>query len=137
MKKSGSIIRGAALLALSAALPVAGMLPAYAETQAAAVVVRFSDLDLSRQSGAAELYARISRAATRACQPFDSRSSYEQQRMQACVKSAIARAVDQADKPLLYSMHESRDRARRRSSRSTHGEQPDRAQRDHHDAGDA
>ena len=107
-------VRYAAWVALSAMVLAAGITPAGADAPSPAdrrsggVTIRYADLDLSRRSDATELYLRISRAAVSACQPFDSRSSYEQQRMQSCISTAIARAIDRVDQPQLYAVYQAR-----------------------------
>jgi UrcA family protein len=105
----GSIMKNftfAATLVGSAFLVGSAAMPANPETPGKPVTVKFSDLDLSRPSDAVRLYDRIRKAAIRACQPFDSRSSYEQERIGACVKVAIARAVDSVGKQELYAVYQ-------------------------------
>jgi UrcA family protein len=96
----------AATLVGSAFLASSGSMPAKSDTPGTPVTVKFSDLDLSQQPDALRLYDRIRKAAIRACQPFDSRSSYEQERIGACVKVAIARAVDSVGKQQLYAVYQ-------------------------------
>jgi UrcA family protein len=98
-------------LALRAALGVIGVIclgigiaRADPVAPASSVTIRVADLDLSQKADAVELYSRISRAAVRACGPFDSRSSYEQERMRACVKTAIVGAVERVNKPQLVAL---------------------------------
>lgn len=100
-------ILAAALIAAAVVL-CSGALPAKSETAGKPLTVKFSDLDLSQHSDAVRLYDRIKKAAIQACEPYDSRSSYEQERIGACVKVAIARAVDSVGKQQLYAVYQTK-----------------------------
>jgi UrcA family protein len=71
-------------------------------------VVRFSDLDLSKNDGAAALYARVSYAAAIVCNSLQSRDLGIAAKYRACVAQAIANAVASVDRPLVSQYHESR-----------------------------
>ncbi len=70
------------------------------------VVVRFADLDVSRDAGAATLYARIRLAAHRVCVPLAGRSLSARARQAACVDKAIANAVAAVAAPHLTDLHQ-------------------------------
>jgi UrcA family protein len=59
----------------------------------AAVVVSYSDLDLSTTAGAQTLYTRISRAAREVCPFEDAIDAPRVAKNHACREAAIARAV--------------------------------------------
>jgi UrcA family protein len=67
--------------------------------------VRFTDLDLTRSAGAAELYARIKSAAAEVCQPVPAREVESVLRSQRCMQQAIARAVADVNAPALTSYY--------------------------------
>jgi UrcA family protein len=64
-------------------------------------VVRFADLDLSRNSGVAALYSRIKSAAREVCQPLDSLSVKLLRAQYDCLQDAVARAVVEVNSPAL------------------------------------
>jgi UrcA family protein len=76
---------------LAGSLGVAQAATAYGETPA--VVVSFSDLDLSTTEGAKTLYTRISRAAREVCPFEDSVEPSRVAKNRACRDAAIERAV--------------------------------------------
>jgi UrcA family protein len=65
------------------------------------VTVRFADLDVSSQKGAAALLRRLRSAATDVCSPIQSRGYYTVDRKDACIDAAITHAVDTVDQPTL------------------------------------
>ncbi len=69
-------------------------------------IVRFADLDITRSTGAATLYARITAAARTVCEP--SLSSWElglSSQTRQCQEQAIERAVTDVNAPALTSYH--------------------------------
>jgi UrcA family protein len=76
-------------------------------------VVKFADLDLSHNQGAAVLYARIRSAAREVCLPeynwvMEMRAISDQ-----CRKQAIASAVADVNAPALTAYHQERTKAMR------------------------
>jgi UrcA family protein len=71
-------------------------------------VVNFADLDLSRDSGVATLYSRISSAAREVCRPVDLWT----ERMWSfdCRHNAVARAVADVNSPALTSFYLARSK---------------------------
>jgi UrcA family protein len=67
-------------------------------------VVRFADLDLTRPSGAQELYRRIEHAARDACERMGA-DHYGLYAYMTCRKSAIARAIRDVGAPLRTEHH--------------------------------
>ncbi len=69
-------------------------------------VVRFVDLDLSREAGVKVLYQRIKTAAESVCSPLGgARSLAMDLRWHDCRNAAIANAVAEIDHPLLTELH--------------------------------
>jgi len=69
-------------------------------------VVRFADLDLSRNSGINVLYQRLKAAAESVCSPLHgSRSLRTQIQWRNCRDTAIANAAREIDHPLLTQLH--------------------------------
>lgn len=70
-------------------------------------VVSYADLNLNGQSGAETMYLRLQWAAQRVCEPLGGRGLKAVQRS-VCIDQAIARAIDQVDKPVLTAYHRAR-----------------------------
>ncbi len=68
-------------------------------------VVHFADLDLSRNTGVAALYARLRFAAREVCEPMEVRALRSIGARDRCVTQAIARAVADVNVPTLTSYH--------------------------------
>ncbi len=84
------------MIAFVGSVPLA--LPAgAAEAETHSVTVRYTDLDLKTDAGAAALHARIAQAARAACGPIDSRSLAEAERVNACRTGALAAATPAAE----------------------------------------
>jgi UrcA family protein len=73
-------------------------------------VVAYGDLDLSRDSGVATLYARINSAARRVCEPMDDLLEKLSRDRLDCREDAIARAVSEVNSPALTSYHQAKAR---------------------------
>jgi UrcA family protein len=82
-----------------AALPAAANSP-----EPPKVTVKFGDLDISREKGAAVLYRRI-RAALDVCSPFDGSGVTAKTHLNACVDRAVAGAVVAVGKPALMDIY--------------------------------
>lgn len=72
-------------------------------------VVRYGDLDLSRDEGARALYARLRAAASRVCEPLDSRDLRFQQLQAECYQKALSDAVRQSGSERLAVLHSGRN----------------------------
>jgi UrcA family protein len=83
----------ASVLALSSWIPASPSLADTLDDDAPARIVDFSDLDLSRPAGVAELFGRIEGAARIVCNADDSHDLERLARARRCVKSSIGRAV--------------------------------------------
>jgi UrcA family protein len=81
--------------------------------------VRFDDLRLISNVGAAQLYARMSRAAERACDgPIDTSQLARYARYRACVDEAIAKAVADVNHPVLNGFYETKRAAARAAAKN-------------------
>jgi UrcA family protein len=70
-------------------------------TPSEGTVVRFADLDLTRNEGVAALYRRLKDAAETACAPQNGRELGSQMRYRLCWQSALTGAVAQVGQPAL------------------------------------
>ena len=68
-------------------------------------VVKFGDLDLSRDAGVAALYSRIKAAAREVCVPLDAATMQLVRVRFDCRQGAIARAVGDVNSPALTSYY--------------------------------
>ena len=97
---------------IAAVLTVLSCLPlAHAETASAERLkyeVDYSDLNLSRSTGATVLYRRLQLAAERVCAPLDLKGTNYEMRHGKCLRSAIASAVAEVNEPLLTAYHQSK-----------------------------
>ena len=102
------------ILCLAAAATLTCAAPVLAQTSDAApsVSVKYRDLDIGSPAGARVLLERIEAAAGTACggapdiRQLDRWASFE-----ACRKSAVARAVDSVDSPMLTAVAHRASRA--------------------------
>lgn len=78
------------------------------------VIVKFGDLNLSVQQGAATLYGRITAAADEVCGSYaaDSRDLPAQAGVRACVQKAIADAVTKVGRPELFAIYNAKNHRR-------------------------
>lgn len=76
--------------------------------QGRSVTVHFADLDLSHSQGVSVLYTRLKGAAESTCAPLDELELARHMRFQACVQSAISRAVVTVNRPALTAYFEAR-----------------------------
>jgi UrcA family protein len=65
------------------------------------VTVKFADLDLDREAGIAQLYARIKGAARRVCEQQAGEQPGARETYPVCVKRAVSTAVARIDRPML------------------------------------
>lgn len=72
------------------------------------IVIDYSDLNLASRSGTAALYARLSRAARRVCEPVNGRSLQERAAYRQCQQSSLARAVRAVGHPAVLALHAER-----------------------------
>jgi UrcA family protein len=93
-----------ATLVFTLACGAASAMPASSSPDVPSRVVRYSDLDITRTSGAAALYARIEAAARSVCQPaFGFPETRMEGELRKCQRQAIDRAVNDVNAPLLTS----------------------------------
>jgi UrcA family protein len=69
------------------------------------VKVKFGDLNVASESGAATLYNRIRVAAESVCHPFDNRDFASKKLLAACMHKAISDAVSEVDQPALFTIY--------------------------------
>jgi UrcA family protein len=80
-------------------------------TDAPQVVVKYGDLNISNQQGAAALYGRIRRAAESVCPRFELSQLASQARRVACVHKAITDAVTTVNQPALFAEYNAKYRS--------------------------
>jgi UrcA family protein len=93
-------------MAAVAAVCLASVTIAHADD--AARTVRYSDLNLNTQAGAAVLYKRIRNAAVQVCGDVDARQLAEAAAAKACVDRAIFTGVRSVNAPKLSSEYNAR-----------------------------
>jgi UrcA family protein len=75
-------------------------------------VVRFDDLRLISNVGAAVLYGRLQRAAERACGgPSDQLQLSQHQRFRACFEETLSKAVGEVNHPILSAYFDNKRKA--------------------------
>ena len=95
-------LASAVLTALTACVVLAPALSHAATTNgAAAVTVRYADLNLGTDAGNTTLYARLVSAARQVCGTGDIRNLGQLAATQACQREAIAKAVQEVHSPQL------------------------------------
>ena len=99
----------AAVVAMSAS-PLGAFAASNSLDEPAFRVVRFGDLDLSRNSGVAALYSRIKSAAREVCQSLDSLSVKLLRAQYDCRQDAVARAVAEVNSPALANYYAARSK---------------------------
>jgi len=74
-------------------------------------VVKFADVNMSTQQGAAALYGRIAAAADKVCNSnaVDGRDLGAKARLSACVHHAIADAVTKVGQPQLLALYSAKN----------------------------
>ncbi|MGH8232185.1 MAG: UrcA family protein, partial [Steroidobacteraceae bacterium] len=81
------------------------------QSDAPQAVVKFADLNISTQQGAAALYGRIAAAADKVCYSYavDIRDLVAQAGVKACVNKAIADAVTKVGQPKLFAIYSAKN----------------------------
>jgi len=74
-------------------------------TDAPAVIVNFSDLDIARGSGVETLYQRLRTAAKTVCGEKDTRNLTVMQEWRACYKEALDGALQKVNNASLDKLH--------------------------------
>ena len=82
--------------------------PAMSSADVPSIVIDYSDLNLASRSGTVALYARLSRAAKRVCEPVNGRSLQEREAYRQCQQSSLARAVRAVGHPAVLALHAAR-----------------------------
>jgi UrcA family protein len=67
--------------------------------------VTYGDLNLDAPEGAKALYARLRRAASDVCRPFEGHDLVQQSSWQACFNGSVSRAVTQVNKSSVTALH--------------------------------
>jgi UrcA family protein len=83
------------------------------------VVIDYSKTDLTTPAGASALYRRIANVADAVCRPDPALGIHGQFVARACVRKAVAQAVDDVHNPLLTARHGGETAGRLYSSRAT------------------
>ena len=96
---------GALLGVLLSPLSTLAATVATLEEAPASRVVKYGDLDLSRDAGVAALYSRIRSAAREVCEPMDAVIMKMLRVRYDCRQEAVARAVDDVNSPALTSYY--------------------------------
>jgi UrcA family protein len=95
------------LVSTAAVMMTATALPSLADSLDAplSASVNYSDLNLANTAGIAQLYGRIRVAANKVCQPFSHRAPFAAQAMDACVDTAMTKAITDVHQPALTAMY--------------------------------
>lgn len=72
-------------------------------------IVKYADLNVSSNAGAAALYARLSAAAGGVCRALDGRDLASKALFARCVHKAISDAVTQVDQPALSAIYNAKN----------------------------
>ena len=92
-------------------LVTAVALPAAADSRLVqeSTEVRYTDLDLGKEAGVANLYARLKNAAEQVCDTgYPSSALFLSTKSRACVADALQQAVAKVDRPALTAYHAAR-----------------------------
>jgi UrcA family protein len=103
-------MKRATLALLLSSMALAGAPLAQAEDAGDKVlkrIVDYSDINLSHQDGASELYGRLKVAAKAVCSPLDRRGGEYSKAHRACVQGAVDSAVGKVNQPTLSAWHQS------------------------------
>jgi UrcA family protein len=108
MTKATNLSRMTATVLFSTlALSFAALCPA--EDNTVQETVKYGDLDVSRATDAAQLYARIRIAAIDVCRSLDHGDLGSKALSHRCVDQAITVAVAKVDLPALYSVYNAKN----------------------------
>jgi UrcA family protein len=83
---------------------------ARADESVATQRVSYKDLYLNTPEGAAVLYGRIKKAASRVCENWDQLHLPQLYALQACVEAAVSRGVADVNSPMLTSLYNEKTR---------------------------
>lgn len=111
-KSLGAVRRRAWWVACGAAALSMAALSAHAESEPFEKIVRYADLDLSKTSDAATLYARLERAARSVCRSHQERPLKLQGPKRECEYEALTQAVADVNAATLTALHRSESRFR-------------------------
>jgi UrcA family protein len=81
------------------------------DSDAPALAVEYSDLDLSSTSGAKALYSRLRGAARQVCADLEGKDLKRRANWKACYDEAVARAVLQVNNDAVSALHYSKQRS--------------------------
>jgi UrcA family protein len=103
-----AIVTSATALALICAVSVgaADRSSGDLSNKALRIVVKYDELDLSSDVGAAKLYSRLRIAAQRVCAPFESRELSRRAAWSACYNEALSNAVIQVNREAVTALHQ-------------------------------
>ena len=107
-----TVARRVAFVALAGAAMFVASAQAADEVTVNKRIVRYSDLNLSNQSDAAELYARLRRAANSVCATFEAPSIRVVRERNECRAEALSNAVAQVDNYAVTALHSQESRLR-------------------------
>lgn len=96
-------------VALCAGLTIAlaaGSSHAASPDEPPSLTVNFSDLDISKPTGARTLYRRIQQAARIVCDVHLAKDPQKAARARACYETAVASAVNQIDRRAVLAVHQ-------------------------------
>lgn len=79
-------------------------------------LVRFADLDVTRDSGVSILYGRLQRGARLVCEPLHRKDVQRAQAFDHCVTDAMSRAVTEVAQPTLTTYYRARVKAQDRGA---------------------
>jgi UrcA family protein len=83
------------------------------ETGAHRMVIRYTDLDLSRDAGVRTLYARLQNASGQVCGQYRDADDLRTKRLyKMCYSDTLARAVESVDNEAVTAMFKADDRVR-------------------------
>jgi UrcA family protein len=101
MSRFPSTLLGLCTLIAPLTIPMSAQASTARSDEIPARVVKFDDLDLNRNAGAATLYSRISSAAREVCEPIDVISVKILRERAGCRHEAVARAIADVNSPYL------------------------------------
>ena len=101
-----SSLRGLIATAIFGALASSFAVSA-AKAGSVSLTVKFADLNISKPTGAAVLYARINAAAKNACSFYWFKSDADENR---CVHDAILNTVNKINQPALFAVYKGKNK---------------------------
>ena len=111
LNRGGRLRTAMAFTVLAACTAIGAVGSAHAaNAESPALMVRYSDLNLSTERGSLALYGRIVAAAHQVCDLGDNRDLRAVAAAHACRDEAIARAVRDVNSPMLAAVYAGRPR---------------------------